>query len=162
MNTSMGVEGGSAGVGAEMRISRMSERKIMIEGIYQRWRNIMKVKRAVGVLILAALFCGAALAADNVAPNGTLMYVGTYTSGAKSKGIYAFRLETPAGSQNVSLTALGVAAEVTNPSFLDVDLKRHLLFSVNEVDKHEGKPTGAVSAFSMNPQSGMLTLLNQQ
>ncbi len=122
----------------------------------------MNVKRAVGVLILAAMLGCAARATDNASPNGTLAYVGSYTSGGKSKGIVAFRFEMPAGSESVSLTPLGVAAEVVNPSFLAVDAKRRLLFSVNEVDKHEGKPTGAVSAFSMNPQTGMLTLLNQQ
>src|SRR4051812_17350214 len=94
------------------------------------------------LLILVGMLMGAA-------PEGMLMYVGSYTSGGKSKGIYAYRIQTPEGSQNVSVAAIGLAAEVTNPSFLAVDAKRNLLFSVNEVDKHQGKPTGAVSAFSM-------------
>jgi 6-phosphogluconolactonase len=98
------------------------------------------------------------------AMNDTLVYVGTYTKKAQSKGIYLFRLQTSnlEVSQNITLVPLGVAAEVENPSFLEVDLKRRLLFAVNEIDSFQGKPTGAVSAFKMDPGSGKLTLLNQR
>jgi len=111
------------------------------------------------------LFQGAvkgAQSAQTSKPNATLVYVGTYT-GAKSKGIYYYRLQ-PTGSevfQNVTLVPLGLAAETSNPSFLELDLKRRLLFAVNEVDEFEGKPSGAVSAFSIDP-AGKLTLLNQR
>ena len=48
--------------------------------------------------------------------NETLVYVGTYT-GAKSKGIYLFRLQTTGleVSQNITLVPLGLAAESPNP-----------------------------------------------
>jgi 6-phosphogluconolactonase len=93
----------------------------------------------------------------------TLVYVGTYT-GAKSDGIYVFRLqdENPAVSQNITLVPLGLAAPSSNPSFLEVDLKRRLLFAVNEVSEFEGNPTGAVSAFAIDRVKGTLTLINQQ
>jgi 6-phosphogluconolactonase len=86
----------------------------------------------------------------------TLVYVGTYT-GAKSKGIYLFRLQTENldVSQNITLVPLGLAAETPNPSFLEIDLGRRLLFAVNEVG-------GTVSAFSIDPAGGKLTLLNQR
>src|SRR6185295_10836016 len=94
----------------------------------------------------------------------TLVYVGTYTGpNSKGKGIYLFRFQ-PEGDvvrQNVTLVPLGVAAETPSPSFFELDLKRKLLFTVNEVDQFEGKPTGAVSAFSIDPK-GPLTLLNQR
>src|SRR5687768_2348879 len=92
----------------------------------------------------------------------TLVYVGTYT-GAKSKGIYLFRFQ-PEGDvvrQNVTLVPLGLAVETQNPSFFELDLKRKLLFTINEVDQFEGKPTGSVSAFSIDSK-GKLTLLNQR
>jgi 6-phosphogluconolactonase len=94
----------------------------------------------------------------------TLAYVGTYTASGKSKGIYFFRLQTENAevSQNVLLVPLGVAAETPNPSFLEVDLKRRLLFAVNETDKYEGKRSGSVSAFAMDPATGKLKLLNQK
>jgi 6-phosphogluconolactonase len=93
----------------------------------------------------------------------TLVYVGTYT-GTKSDGIYVFRLqdENPAVSQNITLVPLGLAAPSSNPSFLEVDLKRRLLFAVNEVSEFEGNPTGAVSAFAIDRVKGTLTLVNQQ
>jgi len=60
------------------------------------------------------------------------------------------------------LVPLGLAAETPNPSFFEVDLKRRLLFAANEVNQFEGRPTGAVSAFSIDPATGRLTLLNQR
>jgi 6-phosphogluconolactonase len=114
-------------------------------------------------VLLIAIFGGATRAAADIPPDSTLVYVGTY-SGPKAKGIYLFRLETPsaAGSQNIPLVPLGLAAEIQSPSFLEVDPKRRVVFAVNEVDKFQGKSTGAVSAFSIDPATGMLTLINQQ
>ena len=93
----------------------------------------------------------------------TLVYVGTYTD-KRSKGIYAFRLETQNDevSQNILLVPLGVAAETPNPSFLHVDARRRLVFAVNEIDEFEGRPGGAVSAFAIEPATGWLRLLNQR
>ena len=95
--------------------------------------------------------------------DATLVYVGTYT-GPKSQGIYLFRLqaENPAVSQNITLVPLGLAAASSNPSFLALDLKRRLLFAVNEESEFDGKPTGAVSAFAIDKTKGTLALINQQ
>jgi 6-phosphogluconolactonase len=94
---------------------------------------------------------------------GALMYVGTYT-GKNSKGIYLFRVQTggPGGKDDLTLVPAGLAAEAQNPSYLDVDVKRRLLFAVNETNDVDGKPTGGVSAFSIDPASGRLTLLNRR
>jgi 6-phosphogluconolactonase len=95
--------------------------------------------------------------------NATLVYAGTYT-GPNSKGIYVFRLQTEnlEVSQNILLVPMGLAVETPSPSFLEIDLKRRLLFAVNEVNEFEGKPTGAVSAFKIDDTNGKLTLLNQR
>ena len=92
----------------------------------------------------------------------TLVYVGTYT-GAQSKGIYLFRLQTDnlEVSQNITLAPLGLAAETANPSFLELDPRRRLLFAVNEIDSFAGKRSGAVSAFAIDA-AGKLTLLDQR
>jgi 6-phosphogluconolactonase len=90
--------------------------------------------------------------------NGTLAYVGTYTGG-KSQGIYFFRLEA---SQNDLLVPLGLAAEIVSPAFLEIDPKRRLVFAVNETSEFNGQPTGGVSAFSVDPATGKLNLLNQR
>ena len=93
----------------------------------------------------------------------TLVYVGTYT-GPKSKGIYLFRLQTENLDvpQNVTLVPLGLAVETPSPSFLELDLKRRLLFAVNELNAFEGKPTGSVSAFAIDRANGTLRLINQR
>ena len=89
----------------------------------------------------------------------TFVYVGTYTSD-KSKGVYLFQLRTE--NQAVTLAPLGLAAETQSPSFLEIDFRRRLLFAVNEIGQFDGKPTGAVTAFSIDRESGKLTPLNQQ
>jgi len=88
----------------------------------------------------------------------TLVYVGTYTRG-ESKGIYLFRLQ--AGDAG-TLVPLGLAAETQNPSYLDIDAARGVLFAANEVEEFEGKPTGAVSAYKIDRATGKLTLINQR
>jgi 6-phosphogluconolactonase len=107
-------------------------------------------------------------------PKATLVYIGTYTappprsqapqpSNSQAKGIYLFRLQ-PEGSevfQNVTLVPLGLAADTPNPTALELDLNRRLLFAVNEVDQFEGKPGGSVTAYSIDP-AGKLSLLNQR
>ena len=97
--------------------------------------------------------------------NETLVYVGTYTRGRNpGKGIYLFRLQTEnlEVSQNITLVPLGLAVETPNPSFIDLDVRRRLLFAVDEIDEFDDRPTGAVSAFSIDRTSGTLTLLNQR
>jgi len=120
--------------------------------------------RIVFPLSAALLFC-ALVNAQNPEPpiqgKDTLVYIGT--RGGKGKGIHLFRLQS-AGTevfQNVTLVPLGLAAETPNPTFFEIDLKRRLLFAVNEIDQFEGKPTGAMSAFSIQP-TGKLALINQR
>jgi 6-phosphogluconolactonase len=95
----------------------------------------------------------------------TLVYVGSFTRGkSKSKGIYLFKLQTEnlEVSQNITLVPLGLVAETPDPSFIEIDPKRRLLFAVNAINQFEGKPAGAVSAFSIDAANGKLTLLNQR
>jgi 6-phosphogluconolactonase len=122
------------------------------------------VTRRQALLMLAGAPLIRASRAQSSAPRGaTLVYVGTYTS-ARSTGIYLFRLqqENAGASERVTLQPRGVAAETPNPSFLALDPPRRRLFAVNELDTFQGKPTGAVSAFSIDAANGALTLLNQQ
>ncbi len=117
---------------------------------------------SVGFLVVVLLLCAAAgpQASSETKPakNETLVYAGT------SKGIQLFWLQTKnlEVSQNITLVPLGLAADTPNPSFIELDLKRRRLFCVNGVQTFEGKPTGAVSAFAIDPDTGKLTLLNQR
>ena len=98
----------------------------------------------------------------SAAAKPTLVYAGTYT-GPKSKGIYFFRLKTEnlEVEQNITLVPLGLAVETPNASFLAMDAKRRLVFAVNELDRFQDKPGGAVGVFSVDSATGKLSLLNQ-
>jgi len=85
------------------------------------------------------------------------LYVGTYTHG-KSKGIYIYRMDPSSGN----LEYMGEIVGVENPSFLDIDPKKQYLYAVNELKESDGKPSGAVSAFSIDSKTGKLTYLNKQ
>ena len=117
---------------------------------------------SLGSLVIVLLLCAAAdpqtSNESRPAKNETLVYAGT------SKGIQLFWLQTKnlEVSQNITLVPLGLAADTPNPSFIELDLKRRRLFCVNGVQTFEGKPTGAVSAFAIDPDTGKLTLLNQR
>jgi len=87
-----------------------------------------------------------------------LFYVGTYTEpDSTSKGIYAYRFDAGTGE----VTALGVAAETTNPSFVAVHPNRRFLYAVNEVQKYKGESSGRVSAFGIDRETGKLRFLNE-
>lgn len=96
----------------------------------------------------------------SAAPTGGkyLFYVGTYTEqGGKSKGIYAFRFDATTGQS----TALGLAAETTNPSFVALHPNGRFLYAVNELQNYEGPNSGGVSAFAVDPKTGKLKFLNE-
>jgi 6-phosphogluconolactonase len=87
----------------------------------------------------------------------SLAYIGTYTGG-KSKGIYTCELDSASGD----LKVVGLAAELESPSFVALHPKGRFLYAISEIDNYKGKKTGGVSAFSIEPDSGKLTLLNQE
>jgi 6-phosphogluconolactonase len=86
-----------------------------------------------------------------------LVYVGTYTTKTKSKGIYAYRFD----SATCQLSPIGLAAETSNPSFLVVHPSGKYLYAVNELDNFHGAKNGALSAYAIDRKSGKLMLLNQ-
>ena len=91
--------------------------------------------------------------------NGAMrVYVGTYTGG-ESRGIYLLELDRSSG-RFVSDPIL--AGETENPSFLALHPSGRFLYAVNELRTFEGKPTGTVSAFSVDPATGRLAFLNRQ
>src|SRR6266478_5513525 len=81
-----------------------------------------------------------------------LAFVGTYTAKTNSKGIYSFHIDTATGQ----LSAIGVAAETPDPSWVAVHPSGKFLYAANEAGK-----ASTVSAFAVDAKSGKLTLLNQ-
>ena len=91
-------------------------------------------------------------------PDDALLYVGTYTEGGRRDGIYVLRMDRRSGKlRRVSSVDAGA-----NPSFVAIHPNGRVLYAVNEVETHNGKPTGAVSAFAIAGDTGALTRLNEQ
>jgi 6-phosphogluconolactonase len=122
----------------------------------------MKITRRIFALLLLLsaplLLLARAQTPEKPAAKGQyIAYVGTYTSKTNSKGIYAYRFDAEKGQ----LTPIGVAAESVDPSFLAIHPNGKYLYAVNEIGNFNGGTSGAVSAFSIDPKTGALKLLNQ-
>jgi 6-phosphogluconolactonase len=89
-----------------------------------------------------------------------IVFIGTYTEheGSQSKGIYIYRLNLSSGELTFQNETIGIL----NPSYLDIHPEKKFLYAVNEVQSFAGQDGGGVSAFSMDPTSGELELLNAQ
>jgi 6-phosphogluconolactonase len=103
-------------------------------------------------LVLVSLFAASFASAEEF-----LVYFGTYT-GKKSKGVYVARFNTATGK----LGDVDLAAETPSPSFLAIHPNQKFLYAANEVSQYEGKPTGSITAFSIDHKSGRLTQLDQE
>src|SRR5438067_5536188 len=104
----------------------------------------------------AVSLIGLALRSEQIV--GDLLYVGTYTAGTRSGGIYLLRMDRRSGQ----LQRIGSVDAGANPSFLAIHPNRRVLYAVNELEKYQGRPTGAVSAFAIAGDTGALTRLNEQ
>jgi 6-phosphogluconolactonase (cycloisomerase 2 family) len=130
-------------------------------------RNLLK-----GVAGLAAASSVSEAFGQQITPTGAAfgtiwLYISTYTSstpsafGSNGQGIYLLQLDLFTGQ----LTILGLVASAAatpptsppSPSTIALDPSRTHLYAGNEFG-----PPGAVSAYSINRQTGALTLLNTQ
>jgi 6-phosphogluconolactonase len=118
-------------------------------------RNFLKTS-SLGALAFALSNRASSYVAGAEHAGELLMFVGSYTSGG-SKGIYLYRFHLSSGE----LVRLSVT-EAVEPSFLALSPNRRFLYAVNELEEFSGKKSGALSAFSVNQQTGELKLLNQQ
>ncbi|MCC7085208.1 MAG: lactonase family protein [Pirellulales bacterium] len=92
--------------------------------------------------------------------NTNRVYVGTYT-GQQSKGIYVFDFDPASGKAGQP----SLAAEVADPSFLELHPNGKFLYCVDESLQQvkDGPLKGsAVDALAIDSSSGKLTLLNRQ
>ena len=83
----------------------------------------------------------------------SLVYIGTYTRGGDSEGIYLFHFDDKTGE----LTAAGTAGISTNPSFLAVHPQKNLLYAVGETRDFNDARSGSLAAFAIDPATGTLT-----
>ena len=118
--------------------------------------NSWPLVRSLALLLLASQTF--LTSAANAQTGKYLFYVGTYTeSGSPSKGIYAYRYD----EATQEITALGLAAETTNPSWLAIHPNGRFLYAVNEIQNYKGSNSGGISAFSIDRATGKLTFLNE-
>jgi 6-phosphogluconolactonase len=87
----------------------------------------------------------------------SLVYIGTYTEGSESEGIYRFEFDDQTGV----LSSAGIAGISTNPSFLALHPQKNLLFAVGETRDFNGSDCGSLAAFKIEPGSGKLTEINR-
>lgn len=95
---------------------------------------------------------------ERAQPSGELLYIGTYTEGGRSDGIHLVRMDPRSGG----LRLVGSVNAGANPSFLAIHPRGDVLYAVNEVTEHGGKASGAVSAFTIERDTGALTRLGAQ
>src|SRR6266852_741404 len=110
---------------------------------------------SIGLFVgMALMYISAVLCrAEDEKPRKYWVYVGTYTGGpSSSKGIYRFELNPATGE----LSARALAAETKNPSFLAIHPNHRFIYAVGELDTFQGKNSGAISAFAIDPRTGNL------
>src|SRR2546423_13871530 len=127
------------------------------DGFTHSRRDIVSFRCRLPCCILLLVMAPSLSSTSSAADPSQVVYIGTYT-GAKSKGIYSARFNPASGE----LSAPELAAETKNPSFLALHRNRRVLYAVGEVDNFQGKPSGVVSAYAIEPRAAKLSLLNQQ
>ena len=115
---------------------------------------------AVSALGLARLARGSESTAwrEESQVDGELLYVGTYTEGGRSEGIYLISMDRRSGK----LRLVGSVDAGANPSFLAIHPNGRVLYAVNEIEKYNGRASGAVSAFAIASNTGALARLDEQ
>ena len=90
-------------------------------------------------------------------PTKSLLYIGAYTQGKDgAKGITVCDFDSATGK----LSNPRLAAEMRNPSFLAIHPNKSVLYAVGETADMGGKREGAVAAFAINPENGLLQSIN--
>jgi len=109
----------------------------------------------------ASFFAGSARAAASAYPP-SLAYAATYSSPAgpegskgRGQGIYLFAMDPETGA----LEQRAMTPNGANPSWLAIGGKGAFLYSANETATFEGRKSGSVSAYRIDPAGG-LSLIN--
>lgn len=88
-----------------------------------------------------------------------LIFIGTYTPPkGESKGVYSLQFNPTTGELSTPV----LAAKLSNPTFLALHPNGRVIYALSESDTVRGKPGGGATAFTLDPQTGQLTLLNRQ
>ncbi len=124
----------------------------------------MRTSHFVAAVLLASclLFSSVACSSPPRAESEYFVYVGTDTRGVNTnRGVHGFHFDASTGT----LTSLGLMGETPSPRFITAHPNGRFLYAANE--REDNDPMGnevmgnTVSAFSIDPQSGRLTLLKR-
>jgi 6-phosphogluconolactonase len=95
--------------------------------------------------------------AFNFGNSSRFAYLGTYTKGSgNGQGIYLYQANSFTGE----LDLVKLVSTVPDPSFLCASASGKFLYATNEIANFNGGTSGSVTSFSVNQQTGDLTLLN--
>lgn len=86
----------------------------------------------------------------------SLVYVGTYSQSG-SESIFLYEMNNGTGE----LTFINSFEGGQKPSYMAFDKNYDYLYAVNEMENYAGKNSGAGCAFSVDHQTGYITLLNR-
>ena len=85
----------------------------------------------------------------------TYLFVGSYTSGEKTEGIYVYDFNTGTGE----LTEVEKEDSLINPSFLTISPNGKFLYACTDTKLEKN---GSVSAFRIDTLTGEITFINKQ
>jgi hypothetical protein len=118
------------------------------------------------MMLIAALTISAT---EKTVDRPLIAYVGTYTSPLQNmrptqvdlppgngKGIHLFRVDRTTGA----MTPVGIHEMGTSPSCLAFNATKTHLYSANETERLGPDEAGSISAFSIDPATGQLNLIN--
>lgn len=121
------------------------------------------IKKIAALSAAPSVLAGASPSSRSREASARLVYVGSYSSpqgpeGSKGygRGIYLCEMDRGTGA----LTQREVFEDASNPSWLALHPSKKFLYAADEINNYDGKNSGAVSAYSVDAQSGRLSKLN--
>ncbi|QHJ07183.1 lactonase family protein [Hymenobacter busanensis] len=109
------------------------------------------------LLTAGALLTGCATGRTVRPAVGWLLYVGTYGP-AEQDNLFLYRLHARTGE----LSRVAGFRGGTRPGYLALAPDHRHLYAVNASQEFQGRSSGSVRAFAIDPRTGGLTLLNEQ
>lgn len=85
----------------------------------------------------------------------SLLYVGTYSK-SENESIFLYAMNNGTGELSFIKSFKGGQ----KPSYMTFDKSYNYLYAVNEIENYDGKNSGAGYAFSVDHETGFITLLN--
>lgn len=86
-----------------------------------------------------------------------LVFAGSYAE-AEESGVYVYAFDEETGT----LTLTDEYGGLKNPTFLNVDANRNLLYSIAETVSADGKKVGEAVSFAIDAAKGSISLLNRK